>query len=62
MACVEHVWELREIALSLDGSLETWECVRCGAVASDRPLGHRAERERYDSSASGTSSNGDSPR
>ena len=41
MACVEHVWELREIALSMGGSLEVRVCIRCGAMTADRPPGHR---------------------
>ena len=44
VACVEHVWELREIAFDLAvGSLETRVCLRCGAVTTDRPAGHRPD-------------------
>lgn len=31
--CVEHVWDLAEVDLSLDGAEMASRCVRCGAVS-----------------------------
>ena len=33
--CVEHVWELRQLHLTLDHAGQAYECSRCGAVRYD---------------------------
>lgn len=35
--CVEHVWELDEVNLSLRGAETAWRCTRCQAVSYSAP-------------------------